>query len=980
MADESIRTDASTIRRGKDDDLSAGDAPPESSLIKSAEIQEIAEARTVIRGSSRAHADESAWNKLDRTPASVANVLLGKRLNHFLLEDFIGGGGMGAVFRAHDEQLDRTVAIKVIPFVGDDPDLKRRFRNEAQSAAKLDHPRIAKVFDVGTYDDWHYIVFEYIQGTNIRDLVHREGVMSADQAVFYTCQLADAIQHASDRGIVHRDIKPSNVLIGDGQTIKLVDMGLARSDNFELSEDMTASGVTLGTFDYISPEQANDPRDADLRSDIYSLGCTLYFMLTGQPPYPGGTMLQKLINHGKTPPPDVRQLRSEVSGDLAAVLQKMLAKRPEDRYQTAMDLIADLQEVARREGYERVQTLGPVTVNNSGPLVQLIEQHAPWLVAFALLMITAAWLYVASDLARDDFAIVVPQRNSVVNLSVQRLPDVSTENGALSPETANGRPRAAVNGSADSVPPSSKGAATIAPSGSSRDPSAAAVASERSPSDPPRMRDLPVPEELGGPAASSTTMKETLDPTTTVAAVDRPASERPAAERPLSNSTANSTKSTAAAGISVPSTANPRAIRVSLSISGLVSDEYDAEDYAYVSSLAQAIKLSSELGVDRIEIAEPMIRSAPIKIDRDGLVISSSVGGSIVVFDSSDLPSIHPVELFDIGSNRIDLEDLHLVWSVPVSSMGGGCLLSLQDNRLVRLTDCSLTIKNPVRHPDVYAIDVTTHADAVRFQAIGRTPLLADSSQSSATGFENADTSSDAVSGTVTSGPLPLVSIEMYNVCIRGEMTMLHMDVAAELQMRWENGLLAVTGRMIDTAGAVRQPPPSARPIQLLLDQVIAMAPRGLVRMRLTATGPYPLPVDRDARNCVFIVNPDIAAVEVSGLDPLENDPSLLILRGEANAYDTQPDLSDPMLRLVDSQGNQEVVRMVDLKTEPPQWAEERSPRWAVDWASGNLKTQPASSLMPGDFRQYGSVISGFDERSLTIMTPADLVELDEEN
>src|SRR5699024_2142338 len=125
----------------------------------------------------------------------------------------IGGGGMGAVFRAHDEQLDRTVAIKVIPFVGDDPDLQRRFRNEAQSAAKLDHPHIARVFDVGSYDGWHYIVFEYIRGVNVRDRVAADGVLSIDDAVYYTCQLAEAIGHSSSRGIVHRDIKPSNVLI-----------------------------------------------------------------------------------------------------------------------------------------------------------------------------------------------------------------------------------------------------------------------------------------------------------------------------------------------------------------------------------------------------------------------------------------------------------------------------------------------------------------------------------------------------------------------------------------------------------------------------------------------------------------------------------------------------------------------------------------------------------------------------------------------
>src|SRR5690606_6116615 len=126
----------------------------------------------------------------------------------------------------------------------------------------------------------------------------------------------------------------------------------------------------------------------------------------------------------------------------------------------------------------------------------------------------------------------------------------------------------------------------------------------------------------------------------------------------------------------------------------------------------------------------------------------------------------------------------------------------------------------------------------------------------------------------------------------------------------------------------VRQPPPSARPIQLLLDQIIAMVPRGLVRMRLNATGPFPLPIDRDARNCVFMVNPGTAAVEVSGLESLADETALFMLRGEANAYDTQSDLSDPMLRLVDVQGKESIVRMVDLKNHSPSWAEERSPRW----------------------------------------------------
>ena len=409
-AHDSIRTDASTIHRlvTSDSQSTPSSVSAGSVSASSASSSSLEEAKTVIRGSSRFPTSPNGFESVDRTPAAVAKVLLGQRLNHFLLEEMIGGGGMGAVFRARDEQLDRIVAIKVIPFVGEDPDLQRRFRNEAQSAARLDHPNIARVFDVGSQDDWHYIVFEYISGTNIRDQVTRDGPHSIDDAIYYTCQLADAIHHASQRGIVHRDIKPSNVLISDDDQVKLVDMGLARSDNFELSEDMTASGVTLGTFDYISPEQARDPRDADVRSDIYSLGCTLYFMLTGRPPYPGGTMLQKLLSHGNSPPPDPRVLRAEVSEDLTAIIHKMLAKSPEQRYQTARDLIADLKELATRENLTRAETLGVVPAPAPSTSLKWVEQHLPWMVAATILLASTLWLQLVSVASRDDLAFTPP--------------------------------------------------------------------------------------------------------------------------------------------------------------------------------------------------------------------------------------------------------------------------------------------------------------------------------------------------------------------------------------------------------------------------------------------------------------------------------------------------------------------------------------------------------------------------------------------
>ena len=154
----------------------------------------------------------------------------------------------------------------------DDEETLRRFRNEAQSAARLDHENIGRVHAVGSDDGWHYIVFEFIEGTNLRDTVLKDGVFGLARAIDVTVQVAEALEHASERDVVHRDIKPSNIIITTAGRARVVDMGLARLHHMAGDQDLTVSGMTLGTFDYISPEQARDPRSADVRSDLYSLG------------------------------------------------------------------------------------------------------------------------------------------------------------------------------------------------------------------------------------------------------------------------------------------------------------------------------------------------------------------------------------------------------------------------------------------------------------------------------------------------------------------------------------------------------------------------------------------------------------------------------------------------------------------------------------------------------------------------------------
>ena len=201
------------------------------------------------------------------------------------------------------------------PDMAADPENIRRFHQEARSAAKLDHENIARVFFCGEDQRLHFIAFEFVEGDNLRTILERRGRLPVGEALHYMLQVAAGLAHAASRGVVHRDIKPSNIIITPNGRAKLVDMGLARSLGPQDDIGLTQSGVTLGTFDYISPEQALEPREADVRSDIYSLGCTFYHMLTGQPPVPEGTAAKKLHHH------------QHVNADRSASVRARIARR-----------------------------------------------------------------------------------------------------------------------------------------------------------------------------------------------------------------------------------------------------------------------------------------------------------------------------------------------------------------------------------------------------------------------------------------------------------------------------------------------------------------------------------------------------------------------------------------------------------------------------------------------------------------------------
>jgi WD40 repeat protein/serine/threonine protein kinase len=303
------------------------------------------------------------------TPYQVNQLFQGKRdglvLGSYLLLERLGEGGMGQVFKARHQLLDRVVALKVIrPEHLGDANAVRRFQREVRAVAQLSHPHVVHAFDADQVGTTHILVMEYVEGVDLQRLVKRNNPLPVAVACEYIRQAALGLQHAHEHGLVHRDIKPSNLLLSmvggpssgahearptteHGQ-VKLVDLGLARlkepGSTGESSATLTGSAIVMGTPDYIAPEQVRQSHAVDIRADLYSLGCTLYFLLTGRAPFAGSSVGEKLLKHQLDEPDPVEKVRPEVPAGLAHVLRKLMAKRPEDRYQTPEELAAVLAE------------------------------------------------------------------------------------------------------------------------------------------------------------------------------------------------------------------------------------------------------------------------------------------------------------------------------------------------------------------------------------------------------------------------------------------------------------------------------------------------------------------------------------------------------------------------------------------------------------------------------------------------------------
>jgi len=268
----------------------------------------------------------------------------------YQLLELLGVGGMGAVYLCEHTFMHRLVAVKVLPMdkIATDKTAVARFYREARAAAAVDHPNIVHAYDLDQSEGLHFLVLEFVDGLSLQEIVakyaQQERHFDPIRAAHYVAQAAAGLAHASHMGIVHRDIKPGNLLLDRSGVVKILDMGLARffdhrHDHLTQRHD---DGCILGTADYLAPEQAmNDP--VDVRTDIYGLGGTLYFLLTGSSPFPDGDIAQKLVRQQRDDPTPVTEFRADVPAKLLAVLNTMMAKKPADRYQTPEDVIDALK-------------------------------------------------------------------------------------------------------------------------------------------------------------------------------------------------------------------------------------------------------------------------------------------------------------------------------------------------------------------------------------------------------------------------------------------------------------------------------------------------------------------------------------------------------------------------------------------------------------------------------------------------------------
>ncbi|MEX2111766.1 MAG: protein kinase [Pirellulales bacterium] len=789
----------------------------------------------------------------------------GDQLGQFLLQKFIGGGGMGVVFRALDTTLNREVAVKVLSRdQSADDEALRRFRNEAQSAARLNHENIARVHYVGEDRGVHYIVFEFIEGINLRDRVEQIGPLPLGEAVSYTYQITQALDHASQRDVIHRDIKPSNVLITPDGKAKLVDMGLARLNQVAHADnDLTASGVTLGTFDYISPEQARDPRSADVRSDMYSLGCSVFYMLTGQPPFPDGTVLQKLLQHQGDTPPDPRTIRPELPVEITWLLARMLAKNPAQRFQLPSELADELAKLSQKLGLPLIAPpTGRSVPRNDGPLARW-RHHLPWIVPVAALFLIVLTLDAIWSAGSAPGRLGAADRQGATS-RVARAPNEPPPKTTLPPPAA----KASNTIAPKSEPPTASGAPLPARPTTTDSPDPAVSDSPEETALPPQS-DAPVATDQS-PSAANPALERVAKTLGAILDIEALAARASAADDsgaqlgppPVGAPADTLPAADPSRGADLPrppAVDKPPAIaRAPLAEGLLVVSDTQTGDLCY-ASLRAACNNAKHGDVIELRFSRRMLEE-PITISNMTLTIRAGDGfRPIVVFRPEANPVKFPPSMLSVAGGQLHCEDVHWELELPRELAREWSLFETRMAERLRFERCTFTIRYASTGGKAY------HAGVAFFD------IKAPPGGSTMTMPAAADQQS--------------VAIDLRNCVARGEATFVRDNDLQALRLDWENGLLATSERLLLAAGGAIEPRQLGY-VQINLRHVTAIAQSGLALITNSEDAPYQMKTEFDCTDSIFVTTADPPLLEQRGSNSAAEYRTRVRWSGERQYFD----------------------------------------------------------------------------------------------
>jgi eukaryotic-like serine/threonine-protein kinase len=877
----------------------------------------------------------------------------GVQLGHFSILERIRTGGMGAVFKALDTRLNRVVALKVLPpAMTRDPLIVQRFQNEAQAAAQLDHENIARVYYIGEDQGLHFIAFEFVTGTNVRELIHQHGRLPVSETINYALQIASALVHTASQSVVHRDIKPSNIIIGPGGRAKLVDLGLARKENKDAAAvELTMAGTTLGTFDYISPEQARDPRSADTRSDIYSLGCTVYHMLTGEPPFPEGTVLQKLLQHQGDEAPDPALKNRDVPESLSTVVRKMMAKDPRRRYQTAELLLRDLMLVAGSLGLRSVSPEGLVWLSAQTPRAPFWERNLAWMTMVGALLIIVGYLEFSA------------------NRNLRHTPDAGAVAQGGSPQRT--RRAADVESTATPIPDAGEAhagsgnaaagaAGTVAPPQSTSTETADTV--RRAPNDGTVSTD---PQTTGTSAASAGTTSRTarvaLGPPALSAGLSgtlrnsvsllpeldsiRVSADAPVAEvggafsigpsdaiaarSPTRASPDAATRSTvdsgtapettfpaAKSGTERPATAAPAAVEVQETGIFVVNRNGQQEKRLSLEAACAAATIDGtviELRFDgrRIE--------APVRITKKVTIRAGRGFRPVVEFRSPQrLTETTPFRAISLTGGSLDLSGVDIV--LPVDETADAELWTVfatERAEALHLHGCTVTVQNPRQRPATVV--------ELRSSPAAMMPEMTNAVVQPRSPFE----------------------VEMTESIVRGEADLILIKNVEPARLSLKQTALALQGTLLSGRGHSEFTQDNAQ-WELRLEFVTAVLGNGLVRLDSGTSPRKLLPVQVNATNNIISSSTGAPLIAMTGAAPTQDFRLLLTWNGQNNFYDHFQTFWSVIS--LEGTGKTEDWKFSDWMRHWPSGSEIGPTQDAVVWRKRHWLVKPMSEIQVGDF------------------------------